>query len=263
MIHDAIVAHHPEIVVVGTVGPDPSGKDFDAGWAFARERNVAMVDEHFYRAPSWFWNNLARYDGYDRNGPKVYAGEYAAHEQDRRNTLRSAIAEAAGCISFERNGDVVQLASYAPLLARRGHTQWTPDMIYFNATEVFPSLNYTVQQLFMHHSGDGLVPATLEPARAGTKLAASTVRDSRSGDLIVKIVNGDDTPHTLAVRLAGAAKLPATAERIVFGGAPADTVNPDGQPPAVVPQTTTVPLSPAFDYEAPANSLTILRIPAR
>lgn len=263
LIHDALRARHPEITVVGTVGPDPAGSDFEAGWAFARDRGVAMVDEHFYRPPQWFWDHLARYDNYDRKGPQVYAGEYAAHEKDRRNTLRSAIAEAAGCIGFERNGDLVRLASYAPLLARRGHTQWTPDLIYFDATGVFPSLNYTVQQLFMHHRGDTNVPAELAAVPGGAPLAASAVRDSRSGDLIIKIVNGGDTPQPLAIRLAGAVPLPATAERIVFGGAPPATVNADGAPPAVVPRAETVPLSAAFDYEAPACSLTIFRLPHR
>lgn len=263
MIHDALRTRHPAITVVGTVGPDPAGKDFEAGWAFARDRGVAMVDEHFYRSPQWFWDNLARYDSYDRKGPQVYAGEYAAHEKDRRNTLRSAIAEAAGCIGFEHNGDMVRLASYAPLLARRGHTQWTPDLIYFNATDVFPSLNYTVQQLFMHHRGDTNLPAALAAVPSGAQLAASAVRDSRSGDLIIKIVNGGDIPQPLAIRLAGAAPLPATTQRIVFGGAPPDTVNTDGAPPVVVPRTETVPLSAAFNYEAPACSLTIFRIPNR
>jgi alpha-L-arabinofuranosidase len=149
------------------------------------------------------------------------------------------------------------------MLSRRGRTQRTPDMIYFNAAAVFPSLNYTVQQLFMHHHGDANLPAKFAGSRAGSRPAASAVRDSQSGDLIVKIVNGDDAAHPLPVRLAGAAKLPATAVRIVFGGAPADTVSADDAPPAVVPHTETVPLSADFSYEAPANSLAILRIPVR
>lgn len=262
LIHDAVRARYPEIEIVGTAGPDPSGTDFEAGWAVARELGVALVDEHYYRPPSWFWSNLARYDGYDRKGPKVYAGEYAVHDQDRRNTLRSAIAEAAVCTSFERNGDVVHLASYAPLLARRGHTQWTPDMIYFTATDVYPSLNYTVQQLFMHHAGDAAVPAALDGVAAGMRLTASTVRDSRTGDVILKIVNGGDAPQSLAVKFTGASRLPATASRIVFGGAPADTANTDGQPPAVVPREDVLPLAADSTYEAPANSLTILRFAA-
>jgi alpha-L-arabinofuranosidase len=260
MINDVLREKHPEIVVIGTSGPFPDGEDFELGWSFARELDLAMVDEHYYRPPQWFWGSLERYDSYDRAGPKVYIGEYAAHEPDRRNTLRSAIAEAAWLTSLERNGDIVVFSSYAPLLARRGHTQWHPDMIYFNATEVFPSLNHAVQNLFGHHAGDSYVPTTLEAGTEGVRLSASTVRDSKSGDLIVKIVNGEAAPQMLSVRLAGATSLPATAERIVFGGADADMANTDGQPPVVAPVTSTVPLSADFSYEAPANSLTIFRI---
>jgi alpha-L-arabinofuranosidase len=259
LIHDALRAKHPEITVIGTSGPFPDGHDFDLGWEFAREEKVAMVDEHYYRSPQWFWENLARYDRYDRAGAKVYAGEYAAHDADRRNTLRTALAEAAYLTSLERNGDIVHLASYAPLFARRQHTQWTPDMIYFTDTEVFPSLNYTVQKLFGHNQGDVSLTTALAGVPAGTKLAASTVRDRHTGDIILKIVNGEPTPQALAVRLAGAKQLPATAQRTVFGGADADVANTDGAPPAVVPHTDTLPLSPTLSYEAPANSLTILR----
>lgn len=263
LIHDVLKARHPEIVVIGTSGPFARGEDFDQGWAFSRELGLALVDEHYYVPPQWFWDNLARYDTYDRNGPKVYVGEYAAHEPDRRNTLRTAIAEAAYLTSLERNGDVVLLSSYAPLLARRGHTQWHPDLIYFTGTEVFPSLNHTVQKLFGENAGDAYLPTALDAGPAGSRLAASAVRDSRSGDLIVKIVNGDPAPQSLAIRLAGAQRLPATAQRTVFGDADADITNTDGAPPAVVPRTETVPLSASFSYEAPANSLTILRFPAR
>ncbi len=263
MINDVLKEKHPEIVVIGTSGPFANGEDFDLGWAFARELKLAMVDEHYYVSPQWMWENLSRYDSYDRNGPKVYLGEYAAHEKDRRNTLRTAIAEAAYLTSLERNGDVVRLASYAPLLARRQHTQWHPDMIYFNATEVYPSLNYTVQQLFGRNRGDTAVTTSFDAAPTGAKLAASAVRDSRNGDLIVKLVNGEATAQSVATKLAGAGRLHATAERTVFGGGDADAVNTDGQPPAVTPVTETVPLSAEFTYEAPANSLTIWRIRTR
>jgi len=263
LVADALKAKHPEIVVIGTAGPFPAGAEFEKGWAFAREQKLPLVDEHYYVSPQWFWDNLARYDHYDRKGPQVYVGEYAAHDEGKRNTLRSAIAEAAYLTSLERNGDIVHLASYAPLFARRGHTQWTPDMIYFTGSEVYPSLNYAVQQLFMQNQGDEVLPATLEAAPAGKRLAASVVRDRRSGDLVVKIVNGDDAPQALAIHLGGVAKLPASAQRTVFGGAPAATVNADDTPPAVVPRTESVPLAADFSYEAPTHSLTILRIPGR
>jgi alpha-L-arabinofuranosidase len=261
MIYEAIKAKHPEIVVIGTVGPFAGGEDFDNGWAFARELNLAMVDEHYYVSPQWFWDNLDRYDRYDRNGAKVYVGEYAAHDRDRRrNTLRSALAEAAGLTSFERNGDIVRFTSYAPLLARRGHTQWHPDLIYFNGTEVFLTANYYVQQLFGQNSGDRYLETAFGPADT-RRLAASTVIDSKSGDLILKIVNGNGEPVEIAIRLAG---LPSgvsmKAVKTVLTGPDADAANRDGEPPAVEPKTSTETIEPSFAYNAPAYSLTFFRI---
>jgi alpha-L-arabinofuranosidase len=260
MIQDAIRARHPEIVVIGTVGAAPDGPEFDRGWSFARSLGVPMVDEHYYRSPDWFWDNLHRYDGYDRHGPKVYAGEYAAHEKDRRNTLRSALAEAAGCLGFERNGDVVSLASYAPLLSRRGHTQWIPDMIYFNATEVYPSINYQVQRLFCRNSGDSLLTPKVDGVQPNDRIAWSAVRDSASGDVIVKIVNGEDRTFTASIDLSSA---PAASRRLiatVLTGANADVANEDGKPPAATPTIDQSTVGATFERIFPANSLTVLRL---
>ncbi len=260
-VYEALKEKHPEIVVVGTSGPFASGEDYDNGWAFAKELKLAMVDEHYYVAPRWFWDNLQRYDGYDRNSAKVYVGEYAAHDRDkRRSTLRSAIAEAAGMTAFERNGDIVSFASYAPLLGRRNHTQWHPDLIYFTGTEVFRTANYYVQQLFGQNSGDTLLATSLDATGTPVTLTASAVRDSKSGHIIVKIVNGGSDPAPLVVELAGLAAGELKATRTVLTGADADAFNEDGQPPAVKPVAAEVTIKPAFDYEAPANSLTVYRI---
>lgn len=264
MINEVLKEKHPEITVIGTSGPFPDGEDFDLGWEFARELKLKMVDEHYYRSPDWFWENLERYDSYDRSGPAVYVGEYAAHESDRRNTLRTALAEAAFLTSLERNGDIVLLSSYAPLLARREHTQWHPDMIYFTATEVFPSLNHTVQRLFGENAGDSYVVTRFEGDwAAGARLAASTVRDSATGEIVLKIVNGEDTPQKIVTQFAGAAGLATSAQRIVFAGDNADLVNADGQPPVVQPKVEMVSVSPKFEYTAPANSFTIFRLRAQ
>jgi len=261
MIYEAIKAKHPEIVVIGTAGPFASGEDFDNGWAFARERNLAMVDEHYYVSPQWFWDNLHRYDNYDRKGAKVYVGEYAAHDRNRqRNTLRSAVAEAAGLTSFERNGDVVHFTSYAPLLARRGHTQWHPDLIYFTGTDVFRTANYYVQQLFGQNSGDRCLETTFSSGDA-SRWAASTVIDSRSGDLIVKIVNGAGDSREIDVRLVGLPRdVSLRAVKTVLTGPEADAVNEDGKPPVIAPASSTETLKPDFAYTAPACSVTVFRI---
>ena len=162
MINDAIKAKYPDIVVIGTTGPGTDGVDYEEGWKFARQEKIPMVDEHGYKSPSWFWSNLQRFDMYQRPGTKVYLGEYAAHESNRANTLRSALSEAAYMTSLERNGDIVHLSSYAPLLAKQGHTQWRPDMIYFDNQTVTPSINYYAQQLFSVNSGDAYLPTNIK-----------------------------------------------------------------------------------------------------
>ncbi|GAB6937975.1 alpha-L-arabinofuranosidase C-terminal domain-containing protein [Isoptericola variabilis] len=159
-IHDALRAEHPEITVIGTSGPQLTGRDFDAGWAMAREQGVAVVDEHGYRTPHWFHQQVDRYDAYDRTGPAVYVGEYAA----RSTRLRSALAEAAWMVGLERNGDVVRLASYAPLLARVGGTAWQPDLLYFTATDVRPTASYHVQRMFAQTRGDRVCEVTVAGA---------------------------------------------------------------------------------------------------
>ncbi|THV43555.1 alpha-L-arabinofuranosidase C-terminal domain-containing protein [Glycomyces buryatensis] len=159
-IEDALRAAHPEITVIGTTGPQPAGPDYEAGWAYARERGTDMVDEHGYMNPRWFHQNLDRYAAYDPTESKVYIGEYAA----RSNTVRSALAEAAYMVGLERRPDVVRLASYAPLLARVGHTQWVPDLIYFTADEVLPSASYFVQRMFAEERGTRLHPVAVEGA---------------------------------------------------------------------------------------------------
>lgn len=187
MIYDTVKAKHPEITVVGTVGPSSSGSDFTEGWKFANQLNVAMVDEHYYENPEWFLGNLHRYDNYNRAGTKVYVGEYAS----RGNTLFNALAEAAYLTSLERNGDVVRLASYAPLLCKEQHVNWRPDLIYFDNTRVIRSVNYYVQQLFSQNQGDAYLPgevSTSQPASRQTGFLLGTW-DTQAHFKDVKVVS--------------------------------------------------------------------------
>ncbi|BBC37908.1 Carbohydrate binding domain protein [Streptomyces graminofaciens] len=152
----AIAAKYPKIKVISNSGPDDAGSTFDTAWKLNRDAKVDMVDEHYYNSPQWFLQNNDRYDSYDRNGPKVFLGEYASWG----NAFKNALAEAAFMTGLERNADVVKLASYAPLLANEDYVQWSPDMIWFNNHASWGSANYAMQKLFMTNVGDRVVPST-------------------------------------------------------------------------------------------------------
>lgn len=193
MIADAVKARYPEVKIVGTVGPFYEGTDYTRGWEFATEQNLPLVDEHYYVSPGWMINNNHFYDSYDRSKPHVYLGEYAAHIPGRHSTLETALCEAAYLTGVERNGDVVEMTSYAPLLAKEGHTQWRPDLIYFNNTEIKPTTSYFVQQLYGQNSGDTYVNSTLDlsdkSAYAAKSVLASVLRGDTDDSYILKLVN--------------------------------------------------------------------------
>ena len=169
------------------------------GWDLvAKDKDLAdVLDEHYYNEPSWFLSSGSRYDSYDREGPTVFIGEFAA----KSNTSLAAIAEAAFMTSIERNGDVVELAAYAPMLAYDGHTQWTPDLIWFNNTTVWGSVNYYVQKIYGQNQPDRIIPSTLDSSgyskaeplsgkiglgtwQTSARFSDVVVTDTKTGDVI-------------------------------------------------------------------------------
>ena len=164
--YKAIKAKYPDIQIVTTSGPGPDGQWFDLAWnKFKTGTPADVVDEHYYRPPQWFLRNTERYDKYDRNGPKVFAGEYAAHHPNRKNDLSAALAEAAFMTGLERNSDVVVMSSYAPLFARSDSTQWAPDLIWFDKTKVYGTPSYYVQKLFSTYRGTTYLKNELKDMR--------------------------------------------------------------------------------------------------
>lgn len=188
----AIAPIYPEIKLITSSGPYAQGKEFDKAYAWLNGKGedfAYAVDEHYYVNSEWMFNNANRYDNYSRDGVKVFAGEYACHlgqGQPRPNNLEAALAEAAMMTGFERNADVVTLASYAPLFARVGYTQWTPDMIFVNNHEVMLTPSYHVQAMFSNN-----VPTyTLEFEREDdSDVYISAGFNEKTGEYILKVVN--------------------------------------------------------------------------
>jgi alpha-L-arabinofuranosidase len=255
MISKAVKAKHPEIMVVGTAGPFHSGEDFDKGWKIANDLKVPIVDEHYYTDPEWFISNQHRYDRYKRNAGEVYLGEYASWG----NKMRNAIAEAAYMTSLERNGDVVRLASYAPMLAKKNFTQWKIDMIFFDNIKICPTPNFFVQKMFSTNQGDYYFDKVISKNEKDSTLAASCVKDSKTGDIMLKMVNNGSTPKPMKIKLSCFGNIAPDALQTVLSGA-AEAENTFDNPTNVTPVETTIKISKAFEYIAPAMSLTVIRI---
>ena len=256
MIYLAIKEKYPEMIVVGTVGPFNEGTDYVEGWKLADKLGVPMVDEHYYQSPGWFLHNQDFYDKYDRSKKtKVYLGEYATHIPGRRANMETALTEALYLAALERNGDVVHMSSYAPLLAKDGRTQWNPDLIYFNNREVRPTTGYYVQKLYGQHAGDHYIPSQVnldnQDSRVKLRVGSSIVRDSKTGDVIVKLVNLLPVSIETDVRLPGMDGIQSSATRTVLAGAPEATP---------LPVTDTIEAGTSFKQELPAYSFTVIRL---
>lgn len=208
----AIRAKYPDIKIIGSSGPNSEGKEFDYLWPEMTRLKADLVDEHFYRPESWFLSQGARYDNYDRKGPKVFAGEYACHGRGKKyNHYNAALLEAAFMTGLERNADVVHMATYAPLFAHVEGWQWRPDMIWYDNNNSVRTASYYVQQLFSENKGTNVVPLTMDKknvtgAEGQNGLFASAVYDKDSNEYIVKVANTSSEPQELNIKLAGLKK---------------------------------------------------------
>lgn len=206
---EQVRAKYPGIQICGSAGPYAGGEYFDDGWREMRKLKVDLVDEHYYMSPKWFLENASRYDSYDRSGPKVFAGEYAAHGQGRHNNWEAALAEACFMTGIERNADVVWQATYAPLFSHVEGWQWKPDLIWFDNLETVRTANWYVQMLYGTYKGTNVLSLTENgKAVAGSDdLYASAVYDSTTKGYIVKIGNASETEKDVTLNFNGVKSL--------------------------------------------------------
>ena len=244
----AIRKAHPEIKIVGSSGPNSEGKEFDYLWPEMKRLKADLVDEHFYRPESWFLTQGARYDNYDRKGPKVFAGEYACHGKGKKwNHYHAALLEAAFMTGLERNADIVHMATYAPLFAHVEGWQWRPDMIWFDNLNSVCTTSYYVQQLFAHNKGTNVLPLTMNKknvtgAEGQNGLFASAVYDKDKNELIVKVVNTSATAQPISLNFEGLKKQDVLSDGrcIKLHSLDLDKDNTLEQPSAITPQETPV-----------------------
>ena len=241
----AIKARYPEIKIIGSSGPSPDGKDFEYGWQEMRRLKADLVDEHYYRDPAWFLSGAARYDKYDRKGPKVFAGEYACHPQNRKNNFESALCEAAFMTGFERNADVVHMCTYAPLFAHVQGWQWRPDLIWFDNMNSVRSVNYYVQQLYGHNAGTNVLNTSENklPLTGQDGIYASSVYDKNKNEIILKVANTSDAIKTINYNLKGLKNSERAAKKTILKSSGPDMENTLENPTAVAPVTEDMKIS--------------------
>ena len=238
IVAGAVRKAHPEIKLIGTSGPDSEGENFDLGWKAMREQKADLVDEHFYRPINWFLDNMNRYDNYERKGPKVFAGEYACHDNGKKwNHAGASIYEAAFMTGLERNADVVHMATYAPLFAHVDGWQWRPDLIWFDNLRVAKSVSYYVQALYAQNKGTHVLPCSQSVTAPKGKdgVFSSAVIDTEKEEYIVKIVNTTTNSKSIDIKLDGLKSI-GEARQTTLDCSDYDKENTPESPYAVTPQ---------------------------
>jgi len=263
-----IKERYPDIKIVTGTGPSPNGNDFDFAARELKKLNAQIVDEHYYANPEWFLKNAGRYDNYDRNSFKIFAGEYAAQSKftcspDNQSNWKCALSEAAFMTGLERNADVVYMCSYAPLFAHVDAWQWKPDLIWFDNLRSFGTANYYVQKLFSNNKGTNVLPMLMEnkPLTGQSGIYASASFDKNSNEIILKLVNSTEKNQSPRIVLEGLKKLDPKAKIIILKSDNTSNVNSLDQPTLISPVEQELiikgrTVSPVLD----PNSFTIVRI---
>ena len=266
--HDAIKAKYPQLKTISTIGDDQP----KASWV--KSRKPDMIDGHYYRSAEEFLRMSPGYaKGYDRNGPEIFVGEWAAYEtsfppwdklsqkEPPTPNLTAAIGDSVFMAAMERNSDLIKMQCYAPLLVNvnPGGRQWRPNMVGYDALSAYGSPSYYAFQMFSRNVGDEI----LSTASVETSIQGSATGDSRTGDIFIKLVNPQANAVPLNIQINGVASLASKGSAITLAGNPDDS-NSITQPKNVIPlATTTRGVKPDFTYTLPPHSIVVLKLKAR
>ena len=275
--HDAIKAKYPQLKLISTV----NGKDWLSQLQHLSSRVPDLVDEHYYYSALEMMSDAARYDGYERKGPKVMIGEWAAREGEPTTNLHAALADAAFMAGMERNADVVEMSCYAPLLVNvnPGGMQWQSNLVGYDVQASYGSPSYYAQKMFSNYLGNVSLPLTaqkvitqtwqpparqetpqvLPPAREVPTMFFSATRSDQRGEIYLKVVNAIGTAQAVQVDLAGAGKVASEGKAIVLAAAKKEDTNTIAEPTKVVPVASKARgLGKQFSYSFAPYSVTVL-----
>jgi alpha-N-arabinofuranosidase len=218
-----------------------------------------VLDDHYYRRAEQFFGDVHHYDETDRNGPKIFVGEWATREGTPTPYMGAALGDAAWMTGMERNSDVIILASYAPLFVNvnPGGMQWQSDLIGYDANSAYGSPSYYAQMMFASHIGTEILGADLQGA--GDRVFYSVTRDAAKGVVYVKLVNASSAKQEVKISLAGA-NVKGSAKLISLSAATTAATNSIADPKRVVPVESTVKAGKEFTRTLPGYSVEVLEL---
>jgi alpha-N-arabinofuranosidase len=283
---DAIKAKYPNLKCIATAGgKDPLGKLVKVSL-----RVPDAIDEHYYRSAGEMESDAAHYDSYDRNGPKVFVGEWATREGAPTTNMNAALGDAAWMTGMERNSDVVVLASYAPLFVNVNHggMQWASNLIGYDALNSYGSPSYYAQKMFNTYLGDSVISVTSDsiptqtwqpptprgrpgqppptppaPQQVPTLFYVAT-KDGKSGAIYLKVVNTAATPQAVQINLTGAANIAPEGTLVTLSSSKPGDTNTITEPTKIVPVTSKATgLGNTFTQTFAPYSVNVLQIDTR
>jgi alpha-N-arabinofuranosidase len=245
--YKAIKAKYPQLELIAT--------------APLKRMKPDVVDDHYYKRADEFFADVKHYDNIDRNGPKIFVGEWATREGSPTTNMGAALGDAAWMTGMERNSDLIVMASYAPLFVNvnPGGMQWESDLIGYDALSSYGSPGYYAQAMFAKYLGTE-VPAS---SSDGTpqRFFYSVTRDPAKGVMYLKLVNASSNAQSIQVELKGATSIANTGTLITLTGASLAQTNTIAMPKRIVPvQTTLSNAGQKFSYSVPAYSIQVLEL---
>ncbi len=262
--HVALEKRYPHLKCISSVGTEQPAK------LRVRDSKPHVLDEHYYRNTDAFLKDSpTHFEAYDRKGPEIFVGEWAAHETafppwDKRAkreqptpNMWAAIGDAAWMAAMERNSDLVTMQCYAPLFSNVNDFQWRPNLIGYDALQSFGSPSYHAFRMFSRNVGDAILKTTFSP---GSTIQGSVTRDGKTGTIYVKLVNPKATAQSLQIEINGMRTLAPTAE-VETLAAEAIATNSLTEPRKVFPVSSTLSdVKPVFTYTVAPCSITVLRL---
>ena len=257
---EAIDKKYPQLTCISTIADAQYPTQKVTG------KSPAVLDEHYYRSSWDMWENAHQYDKYDRNGPKIFVGEWATREGAPTTNLNAALGDAAWMTGMERNSDLIIMSCYAPLFVNVNTAtstapkawQWDSDLIGYNALSAFGSPSYYVQKVFSENLGNKIVsmnaeniPTQLKPLSKRDsinkvkQISVPTIfyaatQDDKTGAVYLKVVNTLGKVQLVEINLKGISNVSKNATLVVISSKKAEDTNTITDPVKIVPVTTKI-----------------------